>query len=422
MNIHWETLSPALLPQRRTAREILQQALLGDGPVTHLLESAATADEPVLVLVNDPHRSTQTRPALEVLAERITFLPSQRRPGPRFRVLVATGTHRFASQERREFEQATFTGCGLNIEEVTWHDATDEGSLAEIAGVRMHRCLAKSRFLLPIGSVEPHYFAGVTGPHKTVTIGCMAFSDIQRNHAAALTSSSDILRLQGNPVFESIVRVLHGLESSGKMIWAIGEVVCGDTLLAAATGDPISVIEALLPAVRRTYIRRIPQPVDLLRLRVPKPLGRNLYQADKALKNNHLAVRDGGGIVLEAECSDRIGPDAFVKLLRRCDDLATARQIVAQEGYRLGDHKAVRLRHLLDPAFRGVHVTVVSRHLTMRDCRGTGIEVFPEVQPALHWLTSVVTGPLDHGLIVEDAGMFSVNPAHPSPARWESNT
>lgn len=285
----------------------------------------------------------------------------------------------------------------------------------EIAGTRMHYYLAKSRFLLPIGSVEPHYFAGVTGPHKTVTIGCMAFADIQRNHAAALSSSCGVLRLQGNPVFEDIVRILRGLESNGKTICAIGEVVCGDTMLAAATGDPISVIEALLPAVGRTYIRRIPKPVDLLRLRVPLPLGCSLYQADKALKNNHPAVRDGGGIVLEADCGDRIGPDAFMKLLRRSGGHATARRI-AQEEYHLGDHKAVGLQHLLDPACRGVHVAVVSPHLTRRDCGGTGIEVFPEVQPALHWLTSVVTGPLDHGLIVEDAGMLSVSPTHKDTA------
>ncbi len=77
---------------------------------------------------------------------------------------------------------------------------------------------------------------------------------------------------------------MRRLQSQGKTICAVGEVVCGDAVLAAAVGDPLEVVDALLPAVRRTYVRRVDQPVDVLRLQVPLPLGCNLYQADKAIK------------------------------------------------------------------------------------------------------------------------------------------
>ncbi len=329
---------------------------------------------------------------------------------PRFRAIVATGAHRFSAEQRREFEQAVFTECGLSIEQVAWHDASDPDSLVEVAGVRMHRWLAESRFLLPIGSVEPHYFAGVTGPHKTVTIGCMSREDIEHNHAAALSPSSDILRLRGNPVFDDIAQIVRRLESRGKTICAVGEVVCGDALLAAAAGDPLEVIDALLSTVCRTYVRHVDQPVDVLRLRVPSPLGCNLYQADKAIKNNHMAVRDGGGIVLEAECCEGIGPDAFLDLLRRSCNYAAARRIVAEEGYHLGDHKAVKLRHLMDSVCRGVRVGLVSPHVSRSAIEGTGIEVFGEVESALHWLAGIVTGPQQRGLVIEDAGVLTVTP------------
>jgi nickel-dependent lactate racemase len=158
------------------------------------------------------------------------------------------------------------------------------------------------------------------------------------------------------------------------------------------------------------YVRAIERPADVLRLRVPLPLGRNLYQADKALKNNHHAVRDGGGIVLEADCPEGIGPDAFMNLLRRAGDYATARQIVAQEGYRLGDHKAVKLRHLTDPAQRGVHVALVSPNVTVADVEIAGMSAFAEVTSAIDWLARVLTGPLERGLTVEDAGVVCVRP------------
>lgn len=405
-SLHWDTIGPAPGGASIPAPEILREALFDSPVLEPFLNAAASAGEPVLLLVNDGHRSTLTRPALTALAEFLRELPSQ----PRFRALVATGAHRFSAEERRAFEALTFADCGLQVEAIAWHDVTDAASLIAVNGIHLHRWLAESRFLLPVGSVEPHYFAGVTGAHKTVTVGCMAQEEIERNHAGALAPESDVLRLHGNPVFDGIVEYLGKLQSAGKTTCAINEVACGGELVAAAVGDPLETLDRLLPTVRQVFVRPIERPADVLRLRAPLPLGRNLYQADKALKNNHLAVRDGGGIVLEADCSEGIGPDAFMNLLRRADDYATARQIVAQEGYRLGDHKAVKLRHLTDPAQRGVHVALVSLHVSAADAESAGMSVFAGVAPALDWLARVVTGPLERGLIVEDAGVVCATP------------
>ena len=405
-SLHWDTIGPASGGASIGAPEILRDALSGSPVLEPFLTGAASTGEPVLLLVNDRHRSTLTRPALTALAEFLRTLRAQ----PRFRVLVATGTHRFDARERQVFEALTFADCGLQIEAVAWHDVTEVASLVAVNGIRLHRWLAESRFLLPIGSVEPHYFAGVTGAHKTVTIGCMAQDDIERNHAGALAPESDVLRLRGNPVFDGIVEYLGKLQSAGKTICAINEVVRGDELMAAAVGDPLEALDRLLPTVRQVFVRPIERPADVLRLRVPLPLGRNLYQADKALKNNHHAVRNGGGIVLEANCPEGIGPDAFMDLLRRAGDYASARRIVAEEGYRLGDHKAVKLRRLTDPAQRGVHVALASAHVSAADAESAGMKVFPELAPALDWLARVVTGPLERGLIVEDAGVVCATP------------
>ena len=418
MDTKWDIVAPGKVPISGTAAEVLGAALSASRLLPSVLTDATEAGEPVLLCVNDPNRSTLTKPALRALANLVDTIPAAKsdgrtaRPprGPRFRALVATGTHRFSTQQRQAFEEATFTDSGLSIEEVVWHDATDSSALAEVAGVRMHRWVAESRFLLPIGSVEPHYFAGVTGPHKTVTVGCMSRDDIERHHEDALSPSSDLLCLQGNPVFDGTIDILRSLESSGRRICAVGEVVRGDVLIAAAVGAPTDVLDELLPTVRQVYVRRVAKPVDVLRLRVPLPLGGSLYQADKALKNNHLAVRDGGGILLEADCPEGIGPDAFMTLLRRSDDYAAATRSVSEQGYRLGDHKAVKLRYLMDPACRGVRVALVSPHVSTSDLDSTGIEVFPTLDPAMDWLTKTADGPTANGLIIEDAAMLCVTP------------
>ncbi|MBU0719410.1 MAG: DUF2088 domain-containing protein [Planctomycetes bacterium] len=404
--LDWKTLGPKALSEVPAEAPLIGHLLRSSDELSVFVSRSSTTNEPVLLIVNDAHRATRTRAALEALARTLAELGSELR----FRALVATGTHRFAERERREFEDATFGGCGLDIADTAWHDADDRKALTELAGVRLHHWLGSSRFLLPIGSCEPHYFAGVTGAHKTITIGCFSRAAIERNHAGAMNPASDVLQLDGNPVFEESVDVLANLKAAGKEVFAINEVVCDHTLLAAAAGDPLTALRELLSTVRRVFLQQIPAPVDVLHLKVPEPLGRNLYQADKALKNNHRAVRDGGGIVLEAKCPEGIGPDAFMGLLERAGDYASAIRLVETEGYRLGDHKAVKLRYLTDRACRGVHVALVSPGISQTQAQAAGMALFAEVAPAVDWLRRVTGGSFQQGLVIEDAGVCCVAP------------
>ncbi len=401
MTVAWETIGPSRIAPTSTPPIDLTALCRAEANLDRLLATAAEHDEPVLVVINDPQRSTLTRLALDAL----THLVARRNHPPRFRLLVATGTHRFSPDVRRSFEAITMDGCGLNVENVTWHDATDPSALATLGGVRFHRDIIEKRFLLPIGSVEPHYFAGVTGPHKTITIGCLSYDDIERNHRGALSPNAGIMRLDGNPVFDDLTHKLGLLNSADKCICSIGQVVKTDRLVAAAVGDPIDVVHTLLPAARQTFLHELAKPVDVLHLRVPAPLGSTLYQADKALKNNHDALRDGGSIMLEAECEQGIGPDAFLDLLRRADGYDDALNIVTREGYRLGDHKAVKIHHLTDPNHRAVNVALVSTHLSHDDLRGTPIRVFSETSTCVEWLEANTVGPFERGLVIDDAAL-----------------
>ncbi|MBI4717537.1 MAG: DUF2088 domain-containing protein [Planctomycetes bacterium] len=402
--MEWSSLGPKPALQSRPAGEVLDEALAATPAMREFLGAAGRDRAAIVLAVNDGDRSTRTFDALRAVGRLVRSLAEP----PRFRALVATGTHSYSATERASFEAATFGHSGLAVDDITWHQCDATADLVAVGPVRFHRLIAQSRHLLPIGSVEPHYFAGLTGPHKTVTIGCLSRADIERNHAAALSPDSDILRLAGNPVHEGIVSLLHELQAAQKQVRAIGEVVVGSALTAAATGDPLRVVERLVPVVRGTYVHVLDHPVDVLHLKVPWPLGRSLYQADKALKNNHVAVRDGGGIVLDAACPDGVGPDAFLSLLRRAPDYASANALVQQQGYRLGDHKAVKLRHLTDPAQRGVRVALVSARVSAADAAAAGMYACADLGAALAWLERSHVVPLRQGLVVEDAGFVTV--------------
>ncbi|HAU38209.1 MAG TPA: hypothetical protein DCX07_10915, partial [Phycisphaerales bacterium] len=250
------------------------------------------ARDGLTLLVNDPQRHTDTRAVLQCLAGCVRL--------DRCHIRVATGSHRFSMDLRRQFERQLLDG--LPAVPVAWHDPD---APAAFDGP-----------LLAIGSVEPHYFAGFTGAHKTCTIGFASCAAIERNHAFALSPSARPGRLAGNPVHEGILQMLGDLERRTPVA-AVNLVQAGRRILGAFGGR---VGETLSPAAQlagATFLRQIDSPADAVVAEVSGPLARSFYQADKGIKNNEWSVRDGGTLVLLADCPDGIGQDDFVGLLRQ---------------------------------------------------------------------------------------------------------
>lgn len=273
--------------------------------------------------------------------------------------------------------------------------------------MRIDKRALRADVIVAFGTVEPHWFAGWSGAHKTASIGLLDRASITANHRRTLEPGAAPCRLEGNPVHEGAAAVVEALEGSTDLApgeATIRRVLAVNQVLDTATGRAVALgvgtwkgaLERCLPAATHAYVHALPAPVDLLVARVTGPLSRSLYQAEKGLKNSEHVVRDGGAIVIEAPLEKGVGQGRFVDLLTRAKDEATARRLIEAEGYVLGDHKAVRWRAL---EARGVRIVVASRGLEA----GGVVSVRPTLEEALAFACEGRSPRT--GLVVEDAAL-----------------
>ena len=358
---------------------------------------AKAARQPLTLVVNDPHRFTDTRSFIDAVFAILDALPvvgSQ----PGVRLLVAAGTHESDALERSAHEERMAAPYLARFAEIEWHDGADDERLARVGEYGFHRWMAGGGFYLACGSLEPHYFAGVTGAHKTLTVGVMSRASIERNHAGAMSPDVAPMRLAGSPVHEGIVAALGALEKNGARLLCVNQVIVGGRVVAVTGGHPLAALDQGVGLVRACFAHTVDEPLDVVVARVGAPLDRDLYQADKGIKNTEAAVKDGGVLVLDAACPRGVGLDHFVEMLRAAPTYAAAIELVGRRGYRLGDHKAVRLRALTD--LRGVRVAIISAAIDPATSAVLGMQVFATREKAAAWLRQLM-GELREQLVGE---------------------
>lgn len=293
-----------------------------------------------LVVVNDGYRTTPT--------ERVLTMLNQCSPGflERASLLVSTGTHGAPT------EQHLLQMLGVWLPQlrgrIVVHDCRDREAMVQVGTDRfglpyfLNRKAAEAQATIVIGSVEPHYFAGLTGGRKSFFPGLTDFATIERNHNMAASLDCRPLRLAGNPVAEHLAELMdgwnHGAILSLQAVLDSDERMVG--LFAGSMEDSFS---RAVTCAETIYAHQVRQPFDLVIAELSSPLDRNLYQAQKGLENCQAGVRDGGTIVILAACPEGIGSDHFFQLA----DIWEKQKNEPIDGVpRFGSHKLSRVNAL----------------------------------------------------------------------------
>jgi nickel-dependent lactate racemase len=272
---------------------------------------------------------------------------------------------------------------------------TSRGTPVEIA-----RAVVEADLCVCAGNLELHYFAGYSGGAKAILPGCASRATVQANHAMMVRPEAAAGRLDGNPVRAD-------LEEGAAMVgidFILNVVVDGQhRILGAVAGDVTAAHRQGCELVAQQGIVPVPQLADVVLVSAggyPKDL--NLYRAQKALDNAAQAVRDGGILILVAECGEGFGNKTFEAWLCEAHSPEAVLERI-QRDFVLGGHKAAAVASVLNRA--RVHlVSSMPQDLV----RGCGLTPFEDVERALETALDQV-GPSARILVMPEGG--SVLPA-----------
>lgn len=345
-----------------TPTDILEAALDNCSDVI----STFIPGEKIVIITSDITRYTGSEIYLPILVEclnRQGILDSD------IEILIALGIHRKMSAN----EHQKIVGSLYGRITVFDHDCDDAKGLSYIGttnnGIRVsiNRKAVEADHLILTGAIGFHYFAGFSGGRKSVLPGIASREACMASHYAVLNqgegSGKNVLattgNLEGNPVHETM---MEGC-AMAKPAFILNTVTALDKrIIGAFAGGYQEAHEAGCRFYRDKFSYPLSEKVDLIIASCggfPKDI--NLIQAHKSMEYASQAIKDGGVMILLAECRDGFGNSTFFNWFRHKSlkyfetALRSHYEINGQTAYSLLQ-KALRFRIILVSDFPMVQV------------------------------------------------------------------
>ena len=273
----------------------------------------------VLILLSDITRTTLSELYLPVIIERLKQNGIADRD---ITLLCALGIHR----KQTEGEHRTLIGTDLYESfSVIDHDPFDRASVDLLGTTRrgtpiaLNRLLTHTDKILLTGSIRFHYFAGFSGGRKSILPGVSSFDSCVANHLLVLNPKEEGGRnpgarpgvLQGNPVHED----MNDAARLVKNVFLFNTIVSPQRqLLKAVSGDLHTAFKLGCSFLKEHFSIPLTEKADLLIASCGgHPWDLNFIQAHKTMDMASGVLKEGGVMILLAECSQGFGNPRFLK-------------------------------------------------------------------------------------------------------------
>lgn len=311
------TIRAVTPPPSDSPDAIIRAALAGCDAVP----SGFRPGERVVIVTSDITRYTGSEIYLPLLVERLNAVGIRDKD---MEIVVALGIHR----RQTEHEHKKILGPLYGRIRVTDHDCDDPGKLVYLgktaAGieVEINRKVVEADRVILTGTIGFHYFAGFGGGRKAILPGSASRRSCMASHFAVLNPGAGSGKnpcaatgvLDGNPVHGAMAEACAMVNPA----FILNTVLAPDKrIIAAFAGDWR---EKHLEGCRY-YAEHFSYPVrekaDLVVVSCggfPKDI--NFIQAHKSMEYGSQALKEGGVLVLLAQCRDGYGNDTFYNWFR----------------------------------------------------------------------------------------------------------
>jgi len=232
-------------------------------------------------------------------------------PNDNITLLNQLGTHRPNTQEELETmltREVVANYRVLNHEPENPEALVQVGTTADGTPALLNRHIVEADLRIITGFIEPHFFAGFSGGVKGIMPGCAGLETVMSNHGAKNIGDPQATFgvTEGNPLWEELRDIALKTGPSFLLNVTLNEqrditnVFAGDIIEAHKTGCVF---------VKKSAMQPVERPFDIVvTTNSGYPLDLNLYQGVKGMSAGVRVLKEGGTLILAAECREGV-PD-----------------------------------------------------------------------------------------------------------------
>lgn len=329
-------MTPRDLPVISDLPAALDAAL--DAPLNALPLEQRPMPSRVAVAVPDETRPAPLKQLLPVLLKRILRTWPELHP-ENVSVVVGGGLHPAPDPaQMARILPDDLSGCSVVSHDALTSAMTSFGTTSRGTPVEINAAIGEADLKIVVGMVDPHQFQGMTGGSKGITIGCASKAMIERNHSLMADPAARVGNIADNPT-------RLDLNEAGRMIGIdLAVNVClnpGKQAVGLFVGEPEAALRAGAAVTEQVYGLPLDRPFEIVIASCggdPKDIC--LYQAQKGLNMASQCAEEGGKILLLAACGQGVGDPHYENYVRRFSCPVEQMREFAEQGFRMGAHKA----------------------------------------------------------------------------------
>ena len=289
------------------------------------------ADTKICIAFTDLTRATPNDRIIPWLLEHLGG------PNDNITLLNQLGTHRPNTREELETmltPEVVANYRVLNHEPENPKALVQVGTTADGTPALLNRHIVEADLRIITGFIEPHFFAGFSGGVKGIMPGCAGLETVMSNHGAKNIGDPQATFgvTVGNPLWEELRDIALKTGPSFLLNITLNEqrditnVFAGDIIEAHKTGCVF---------VKKSAMQPVEQPFDIVvTTNSGYPLDLNLYQGVKGMSAGARVLKEGGTLILAAECREGV-PDGspLDDLLRSADSIEEILAMLSTPGF-----------------------------------------------------------------------------------------